>query len=81
MKVKGYVREIHKNKISFISLEKAQERNLWALVIPRNQLISLEITNIGIHYLDNIKKNRYKLGQLCEIEIKDGFAERVGFGR
>ncbi len=81
MKIQGYVREMSKNKISFISLEKARDRNLWANVIPRNQLLSFNILNIGIDYLDNIKMNRYKLGQLCEIEIHDEFAKRIGFGR
>jgi hypothetical protein len=81
MKIQGYVKDIFKNYITFVSLDEAKNRINWAVYIPKNQLISFNILNIGIDYIDNIKKPRYRLGQLCEIEISDGFAKRISLLR
>jgi hypothetical protein len=77
MKIQGYVREIHKNKIVFASVNRVNTGNRWAFVVPKRLIESLTILDETVKYFDDITKHANKIGKLCEIDVDTAFARRV----
>jgi hypothetical protein len=77
MLIRGYARNIYKNKIEFASVNRVNSGDRGALVVPTRLIESLTILDETVKYFDDIARHVNKIGKFCEIDVDTEFARRV----
>ncbi len=69
MLIRGYVRRAYKNQIEFYSDAKVAAGDRWANIILRSKIKNLTILDETVKFVDNVKRERNRIGQACILEM------------